>query len=184
MNERTKYFETERLILRKKELSDAKQMFDNYCSKDKVTEYLSWSTHKTISDTIEYLKNVVLPAYENNTGYEWAVVLKETNEVIGSIAVPEFNENKKSASLGWVIDDRYWGQGLMPEAARVIRDYLFSEGFVRIWAEHNVENPKSGRVMQKIGMQHEGTLRKFSYNNKGELVDVEIYAIIKSDLEK
>lgn len=181
MSEKTKYFETKRLILRKKELSDAKQMFDNYCSKDKVTEFMSWSSHKSIDDTIDFLNNVVLPAYENNSAYDWAVVLKETNEVIGSIAGCKYDLEKKSAELGWVLDDRYWGQGLMPEAATVIRDYLFSEGFVRVWAEHNVKNSKSGRVMQKIGMQHEGTLRKSAFNNKGELVDMEIYSIIKND---
>lgn len=179
MEDKSKYFETPRLILRKKELRDAEEMFNNYCSKDKVTKYLSWNTHKSLDDTICYLKNVVLPMYEDNSAYEWAVVLKETGEVIGSISVPKYDLEKKSAELGWVLDDRYWGQGLMPEAATIIRDYLFSLGFIRIWAVHNVANPKSGRVMQKIGMQLEGTLRKFSLNNKGELVDMKMYSIVR-----
>lgn len=105
--------------------------------------------------------------------------LKETGEVIGSISVPKYDLEKKSAELGWVLDDRYWGKGLMPEAATIIRDYLFSLGFIRIWAVHNIANPKSGRVMQKIGMQREGILRKFGLNNKGELVDMEMYSIVK-----
>lgn len=74
MEDKSKYFETQRLILRKKELRDAEEMFNNYCSKDKVTKYLSWDTHKTLDDTISYLKNAVLPMYDENSAYEWAVV--------------------------------------------------------------------------------------------------------------
>ena len=63
MNNRTKLFETERLILRRVELTDAENMFNNYCNSDTVTEYLNWNTHKSIEDTIEYLKNVALPKF-------------------------------------------------------------------------------------------------------------------------
>lgn len=179
MNNRTKLFETERLILRRVELTDAENMFNNYCNSDTVTEYLSWNTHKSIEDTIEYLKNVALPKYEEEYAYLWVLVLKETNEVIGSVEVSQIDLKHKSAMVGWVLGEKYWGQGLMPEAARVVRDYIFDEGFVRIWAYHNVENPKSGRVMQKIGMLHEGTLKKYSFDNKGNFIDCDLYAITK-----
>lgn len=175
---KAKLFETERLILRRFEFSDAEDMYENYCSNDNVTKMLSWNTHASLDDTKAYLKNVALPRYEHDD-YMWAVVLKETNEVIGCIDINEYNLNKKSACFGWVLSEKYWGQGLMPEAARVIRDYMFSEGFVRLWAYHYVGNEKSGRVMQKIGMTHEGTLHKYAYDNQGNLIDVELYAITK-----
>ena len=179
MNNKSKLFETERLILRRHELSDAKDMFNNYCNSDNVTKYLSWSTHKSLQDTIDYLNNVALPKYEQENTYMWSVVLKETNEVIGCIEASSVDLEHKSVMFGWVLGEKFWGQGLMPEAALVIRDYLFSEGFVRIWAYHNVENPKSGRVMQKIGMLHEGTLKKYSLDNKGNFIDCDLYAITK-----
>ena len=178
MENKTKLFETERLFLRRFELADAEQMYNNYCSNDNVTKMLSWDTHSSLDDTKQYLEKVALPRYDEKA-YMWAVVLKETNEVIGSIDVNHYDLNKKSACLGWVLSEKYWGRGLMPEAAKVVRDYLFSEGFVRLWAYHYVGNDKSGRVMQKIGMIHEGTLHKYAYNNKGNLVDVELYAITK-----
>lgn len=179
MNNRTKMFETDGLVLRRVELSDADDMFNNYCGSDVVTEYLSWSTHQSVEDTRDYLRNVALPKYEQEYTYLWVLVLKETNEVIGCIEAHEKDLNHKSISLGWVLGKKYWGQGLMPEAARVVRDYLFDEGFVRIWAYHNVANLKSGRVMQKIGMLHEGTLKKYSFDNKGNFIDCELYAITK-----
>ena len=178
MQEKTKLFETERFILRKFEKNDVENVFYNYASKDNVTEFLSWKSHKTLADTKNYLENFVLPAYESEDTYRWAIVLKETNEVIGCIVVVRLNRNFKKVELGWVLDDKHWGKGIMPEAALVIRDYLVQEGFVRIEAHHNVENPKSGRVMEKIGMQYEGILRKSAMNNDGELVDMKMYAYI------
>lgn len=176
---RTKLIETERLILRKLKLSDAEDMFKNYCSNDNVTKTLSWGTHASLDDTKAYLEKVALPRYTQEDAYMWAIVLKETNEVVGCIDINHYDLNKKAACFGWVLSERYWGRGLMPEAAIAVRDYLFDEGFVRLWAYHYVGNDKSGRVMQKIGMVHEGTLHKYAFNNKGEFIDVEIYAITK-----
>ena len=173
----SKTFETDRLILRKCTIDDAGDIFYNYASRDKVTEYLSWCTHKTLEDTKSYLQNVVLPDYEKET-YSWFVALKDNNKIIGNISVVKYNKELKYAELGWVLSDDYWGQGLMPEAAKVVLEYIKSLGFVRIDARHNVENPKSGRVMQKIGMQFEGVLRKAAFNNKGELVDMAVYSYI------
>lgn len=178
MSDNTKFIETERLILRKFEENDAENIFNNYASKDNVTEFLSWKSHKSLDDTKSYLENFVLPAYESDDTYRWAIVLKETNEVIGCVDVVRLNRNFKKVELGWVLDDKYWGKGLMPEAAKAVLDYLVQEGFVRIEAHHNVANPKSGRVMEKIGMTYEGILRKSAMNNDGELVDMKLYAYI------
>ena len=173
--------ETERLILRKFKLSDAKNMFKNYTSHDVVTEYLTWKPHKSIEDTKAYLKNIVLPDYDQIDTYRWAIELKETNEVVGCIDVVSKNDSKFRAELGWVLSDFYWGRGLMPEAAREVLKVLFDVGYIRVQALHDVNNPKSGRVMAKIGMTHEGVLKKFNFNKDGNLVDCDIWAIIKDE---
>lgn len=169
--------ETPRLILRKFELSDAEQMFNNYCSHEIVTEFLTWYPHKTIDDTLSFLNGFVLPAYENEDTYRWAIVSKENNQVIGSIDVVRANDKKRRAELGWVLGDSYWGRGYMPEAAKAVTKLLFDDGYERIEALHDVRNPKSGRVMSKIGMQHEGVLKHFEPNKDDILVDCDIWAI-------
>lgn len=176
----TQTIETERLILRRFELSDAQNMFDNYCGREKVTEYMSWSYHKSIEDTKSYLTDFVLPRYDNLNTYCWAVVWKETNEVIGCIDVCDSNERKRYAELGWCIGDEYWGKGIMPEAAKSVLEYLFSVGYERIQATHHTKNPKSGRVMEKIGMTYEGTLKKYSMFKDNALVDCCMWAIVKA----
>lgn len=61
----------------------------------------------------------------------------------------------------------------MPEAGKAVVKYLFEEvRFNRIAADHDKNNPKSGRVMQKIGMTYEGTLRQAGFCNQGVIDDV------------
>lgn len=174
----TQTIETERLILRKFKLADAQNMFDNYCSREKVTEYVCWSHHKSIDDTKYYLADTVLPGYDKKNTYRWAIVWKDNNEVIGCIDVCDSNERKRCAELGWVIGDAYWGKGIMPEAAKPVLKYLFSVGYERIQATHHVDNKKSGRVMEKIGMQYEGILKKYSMFKDNLLADCCMWAIV------
>ncbi len=173
--------ETERLILRKFTIDDAKEMFENYASRDAVTKYMPWHSHKNIEETKEYLSTCVLPKYEQVDVYKWAIVLKETNQVVGAIDVVSNNDEQKRAELGWVLSDDYWGRGLMPEAAREVLKLLFEVGYCRIFAIHDIDNPKSGRVMQKIGMLHEGTMKKYrpSRDDENRFLDMELWAITK-----
>ncbi|MBD5131189.1 MAG: GNAT family N-acetyltransferase [Clostridiales bacterium] len=179
MDKGTQTIETERLILRKFKLADAQNTYDNYRSKEIVTKYVSWSHNTSVEDTKSYLADFVLPEYDKENTYRWAIVWKENNEVIGCIDVCETNERKRCAELGWCIGDEYWGRGIMPEAAKSVVEYLFSVGYERIQATHHVENKKSGRVMEKIGMQYEGILKKGSMYKNNVLVDCCLWAIVK-----
>lgn len=176
--EYSKEMKSKRLILRKFTYDDASDMFNNYYNNVNVSRYVTWQTHKSIEDTKKYLANVVLPEYKLDNTYRWAIVLKETNAVIGCIDVVKLNLLTKSAEIGYVLGEKYWGQGIMLEAGELVVSYLFSLGFIRVWAIHDIENSKSGRVMQKLGMKKEGTLRKYALRNDGTLVDCDIYSII------
>ena len=100
---------------------------------------------------------------------------------IGTISVVKVNEDIDSLELGWVIGKKYWGKGYTAEAATKMVDILFDQvGANCIYALHDMNNPNSGRVMQKIGMKYEGTLRQSCKNNQG-IVDSARYSIIKTD---
>ena len=71
----TQYIETDRLILRRFELSDAPAMFDNWASDDEVTKFLTWPAHTDVSVTEGILSEWV-PQYEDRAFYNWAIVLK------------------------------------------------------------------------------------------------------------
>lgn len=179
MKKETIRFETERLILRKFELGDARDMFEEYCSKDVVTKYLRWQPHKSVHDTTKYLSEIVLPKYEQEYSYCWAIELKKSGKVIGCVDIVQKDMMTKKCTIGWVLGDDYWGKGIMTEAAKTIVKFMFEEGFVRIQSHHQVDNIASGKVMQKIGMTHEGRLKKYDIDRYGNIIDCEIYAITK-----
>ena len=68
----TRYIETERLILRRFELSDARAMYDNWASDGEVTKYLTWPTHADVSVTV-LSRGHWGPPYHAHTGYRWAI---------------------------------------------------------------------------------------------------------------
>ena len=173
--------ETERLLLRPFRMEDAESFYDNWASDPEVTRFLSWPTHTGVDLTSNYLENMVLPNYEKPGFFDWGIELKAKHELIGDISVVMLDEVISAAELGWVLSRRYWGQGIMPEAARAVSGFLFTRvGMNRVWARHDVNNPKSGRVMQKLGMKHEGTMRQAAKNNQGT-VDVEVYGMLRAE---
>ena len=175
--------ETDRLILRRFKMEDAEIMYRNWASNDEVTKYLTWPTHADVNVTRSVIEGWI-QSYANPDFYNWAIVLKTIGEPIGSLSVVKYDEKTASAVIGWCMGKRWWGQRIMPEAARAILEYLFETvEFNRIAAKHDKNNSKSGRVMQKIGMIREGTLRASGKNNQG-IVDEVYYSILKDDYEK
>lgn len=183
----TQKIETQRLILRRFKLSDAKAMFNNYTSDTKVTEFLNWQPHKSAKET----KKVLLKwtsNYHNKQNYNWAIELKEIGQVIGSISANRNNvlwHNGKKAiitkEIGYALGSDWWGKGIMTEALSAVIDFLFANtDTTRIAAKHNPENIGSGKVMQNAGMQYEGTFRQCHTSNYG-VEDSAVYAILRSD---
>ena len=176
----TMIIETERLILRPFTMADAEPMYRNWASDPEVTKFLTWPAHSSIQVSEEVLECWCAQT-EDPENYQWAIVLKEVNEPIGSIAVVKLKNNIESADIGYCIGRDWWGKEIMPEALRALINFLFKAvGCNRIAACHDVSNPNSGRVMQKAGMTYEGTWRAAGKNNRG-LVDEAWYSILKEE---
>lgn len=78
--------ETDRLILRQFTTADAEAMYRNWTSDNEVTRYLTWSTHKNVEMSLEYI-NFCIKGYENPAFYQWGIEIKNTQELIGNISV-------------------------------------------------------------------------------------------------
>jgi ribosomal-protein-alanine N-acetyltransferase len=108
-----------------------------------------------------------------------AITLRD-GTLIGAIGL-HVNQEHRRAELGYWIGKPYWGNGYCTEAAEAVLRYGFETlGLNRIHARHLARNPASGRVMQKIGMRHEGYLRQHA-KKWGVFEDVELYAILKNE---
>lgn len=119
-------------------------------------------------------------AYERGELVTWAITRREDGMVLGAISL-SINKANLFAELGYWVGKPYWGQGYCTEAAREALRYGFEVlNLNRIQARHMTKNPASGRVMQKIGMTYEGTLRQSVYRWE-KFEDMVIYAILREE---
>ena len=172
--------ETERLILRKFTVDDVDAAFRNWTSDENVTEFLRWPTHANIAIT-ERVLNSWIAGYEKLDFYQWAIMLKVSNEPIGTISAVGIDEQTEKVHIGYCIGSQWWHCGYTSEALSAIIPFFFEQvGVKRLESQHDPENPNSGSVMKKCGMIYEGTLRKADWNNRG-IVDACIYSMLASE---
>jgi len=173
----TKKLETERLILRQFTIDDAECIFKNWANDDEVTKYLTWPSHKNINETIS-IREKWMKEYEKKDFYQWAIVLVEINEPIGTISVVDKNDDIQMVEIGYCIGKQWWNKGITSEALNALIKYFFEDIKVnRIEAWHDINNLNSGKVMAKCGMKCEGLLRQSRKNNTG-ISDCAVYGIL------
>lgn len=115
--------------------------------------------------------------------FNFAVTLKSSAELVGAIGLRAEPVHVR-AELGYWIGLPYWNRGYCTEAASAVVRYAFETlGLNRVHASHLTRNPASGRVMQKLGMSHEGRLRQH-VRKWDKLEDLEKYAILKDEYKR
>ena len=151
--------ETERLILRPITIDDAGAVYQ-WASDERVTKYMSYPTHTDISQT----KAWITSTFTDETEWNWAFVLKSENRVIGTGSIGKSIYLEGYWGFGYNLHYNYWHKGYCTEATKAIIDYAHSKLDVnKVCACHAVDNPRSGRVMEKCGLtfDHFGTYSKF-----------------------
>lgn len=157
-----KYLESNRIKLRNYELSDIDNYYD-YISSTDISGRLGFPPYTSKEQALERLK------LEVKKPYQFAIVLKSENKVIGSIelmsptrderAREKFKERYKGIphsnnvfEIGFLLSPKYWGQGIMPEATVLATDFAFSKlSADDVFIGHLKANTNSGRVQDKIG---------------------------------
>lgn len=150
--------ETERLILRPVTLDDAEACF-SWNSDERVAKFMSYTRCTDISQTIEWIKST----FADENEWNWAFVLKSENKVIGTGSIGRDALMKGYWGIGYNIHYDYWNNGYTTEAMKAIIKFAHNElGANRICSDHAVDNPASGRVMEKCGLKfrHYGKYKK------------------------
>ena len=141
--------ETERLILRPLTLGDAEACF-GWNSDERVTKYMSYPTYTDISQTVDWIKST----FTDESEWIWAFVLKEENRVIGTGSIGPSARVNGYWGIGYNLHYDYWHRGYCTEAMRAIIDFAHRElGVNKICSSHAVDNPRSGKVMEKCGLK-------------------------------
>lgn len=170
--------QTERLILRKPRLDDAPAIFASYAQDPEVTRYLVWRPHRHVSETEDFLKRC-LDVWKNKTDFPYILTLRENDRLIGML---EIHSKGFIVEVGYGMARTDWGRGYMPEALRAVIEWAFRQPHIfRVQAFCDVENLGSARVMEKVGMECEGRLRRYILhpNLSDEPRDVYLYALVK-----
>ena len=170
--------ETERLLLRPVTLDDAEAMFE-YASDRENTRY-TFPTNQSLEET----KNNIAQFYLANPLGRWGIELKSNGKFIGTIDLHKIDPALKKAAIGYIINKKYWNQGLTTEANRAVIELAFEKiGMNKLTALHDKDNPASGKVMEKSGMcfSHAEPYACMDQHEEGRIVTRVHYVLTKED---
>ncbi len=151
---------TDRLTLRRARNGDAALLFKDYCGDVECSRFLQRKPHETAGKTEAMLARWANTAWETEgASFTWVISLRETLEPIGLfLAIADGHR----LEIHYGIAQRFWGQGLVAEAGVAALKHLQqSPGIQRIWTVCDIDNIGSRRVLEKLGMQYEGILRRW-----------------------
>jgi RimJ/RimL family protein N-acetyltransferase len=174
--------ETERLILRPFRLNDAKTV-QRLAGRREIASTTLNVPHPYEDGVAEDWINKHESTYHEGKGVTFAVTLKTDGELIGAVTLMNMSKSNH-AELAYWVGVPYWNQGYCTEACEEILLYGFMElELNRIHACFFSRNPSSGRVLEKLGMAHEGTLREHTLK-WGVYEDLELMGILRSGWER
>jgi ribosomal-protein-alanine N-acetyltransferase len=171
-------FTTARLHLRQPTLADAPTIFARYTQDPEVARYMVWRPHTSVVESERFLQRCVA-VWADGSAFPYVIERREDGLLLGMI---EFRVDGFIAEFGYVLARDAWGHGYMPEALTCLVDWVLTQPTIyRAAAFHDVDNPASGRVMQKAGMSYEGRLRRHSLhpNVSDEPRDCHVYARVR-----
>ena len=169
--ENTPTLTTPRLLLRRFTSEDAPAMWE-LLRDEEVNTFLPWFPVKTLEEARQHLQERYLSQYSRVQSYHYAVCLRETGQLIGYANVSD----TEARDLGYGFRKEFWHQGFATEAARAMVEQLRRDGVPYITATHDVNNPHSGGVMRKLGMQYQYSYRE-QWQPKDILVTFRMYQL-------
>lgn len=168
--------ETERLILRDIRMEDIQEYYERLFGDGDVCRYLLVDPHQDIGESYEQIQQI-LEKYQDGKFYRWGITRKGDDSLIGVIGLVRIDEETETCSFAYLLGCDYWNRGYGTEVLRAVISFAFEElELKRIIADHMAENPASGAVMRKAGMEHIGTERD-KYVKQGRAHDAEVYEI-------
>ncbi len=171
---------TKRLIVREFNENDW-QAVHEYSSDPQVVRFMSWGPN-TEEETQAFVRRVVASqAAKPRIRYEFAVILRSKDRLIGNCCLLISSPSHREGWISYVFNPRFWGERYASEAAKILLRFGFTKSKLhRIFALCDPENMASRRILEKIGMQQEGYLRK-NLLIKGRWHDSFLYAILEDE---
>lgn len=153
--------ETNRLLLREMTMRDKTEIAAILQDEQTMYAYEHAFSDQEVKDWIERQ----IMRYQQDGFGLWAVVLKETREVIGQCGITmQRIPGKEVPEIGYLLNRKWWHQGYAAEAAAACRTYAFKQlGVNEVYAIIRDNNIASRNVAINIGMEVCGKLVKHYY---------------------
>ena len=178
----TQTIETERLILRRFEYSDADSMLKYWVADEKIQSLYSEPVYSTKAE-VKQLLDKYISSYEKEDYYRWAIIDRVTNECIGQIAYFLVDSKNHFAEIEYCIGTEFQCKGFATEATKAIIKYGFENmNLHKVQICTKTINEPSKRVIEKCGFTYEGTLRDYFYMN-GQYVGRLYISILRKEYE-
>lgn len=176
------YIPTKRTIIRSIKQTDAEALY-YYRSDSKTAHFLSLN-QKNVDDMRDFITKSARDVNQPGTWFQVAIVLRETNKVIGDIGLHFIDsEPQVQVEIGYTLSTEYQRKGLATEALTAIIDYLFNSlNKYRITASVDPLNTPSIGLLERLGFRKEAHFKK-SLFFKGEWVDDVVYGMLKEDFK-
>ena len=174
--------ETERLFFRRWEESDAEILFEE-ASNPEVGPPAGWQPHKNVEESLNIIRNVL------NGPEAYAICLKENGKPIGTIELrlkdnTDMTDKDDECELGYWLAREFWGQGIMPEAAKEMLRHAFEDlGMTKVWCGYYDGNNKSKRVQEKCGFTYQWTTEGLEVKQMNEIRTGHVNMLTKEEWE-
>lgn len=148
-------------------------------SNPEITKYYAvhYPTLESTKEQMDWYAKLVL----EGTGIWWCILDKETDEFYGAGGYNDLDKTHRKAEIGLWLLKEHWGKGILTEVMPKLFEYGFTElNLNRIEGFVVHENKKCKSALEKINFTFEGTMRECEIKN-GEKIDVDVYAILRSD---
>ena len=167
----TPTLETQRLLLRKFTAADLDALYGIFRDEE-VNTFLPWLPLKSLDDARDFYEARYARGYRLPCAYRYAICLKAENIPIGYIHVA----SDDSHDLGYGLRREFWHRGIATEAGRAVIEQVRRDGIPYLTATHDVRNPRSGRVMQRLGMRYQYSYEE-QWQPKNRLVLFRMYQL-------
>ena len=167
------------IILRPLRKSDVPAIF-KYTKSADIPRFTFVPSPNTVENIERFIRKTHLSA-RKGTDYVFGIVLHDSDEVVGTIAILGISAIHKKAALGYWLAKKFRERGIMPEAVSLALRFCFRElKLQRVHAGTLLDNIVSQKLLKKCGFSYEGTHRNF-YRHRKRIKDAHMYAITVED---
>jgi [ribosomal protein S5]-alanine N-acetyltransferase len=137
--------------------------------------------HATVQDTIEFIE-FERAEYRAKKEIIWAVKWRESQRIVGSVSVFDWNRYHRRAQMGYDLAKAYWGMGIAQEAICAVLHFAFERmalNRMEIWT--SAANVRSLRLAERLGFTRDGTLRKRILEDDGHFHDGTVFGLLREE---